>query len=316
MKDFFKGKFVTGLIVAATVILAGVAIFTAVRLYQLRRENISLTGPESEPAAWDCKKYSFSVSGNGLVTVANNSGKNEAAQQAQVYINDSLAATFDVPALPPGQGATLGTVQIPQGPTFRWRVHGTKDCQNSGETGSKPVACTQLKFNLATITTTVSPTPNDQPSPTPTQPPLGGTSPTPTFSQSGPPECLAEKPNAPTITSVIKNGTSATITWTKVTNATHYTISYGTQQGQYPYGVPNTGNVASYTIQNLNASSTYYFVVYAVNDCMPSNASSVVSTVAGTGTGGALPEAGIPTPTLFGLSLGLLLIVGALLLAL
>ena len=51
MKDFIKNKLVTGLIVVATVILAGVAIFTALRLYQLRKESVAPTAPESEPAA-------------------------------------------------------------------------------------------------------------------------------------------------------------------------------------------------------------------------------------------------------------------------
>jgi len=66
MKDLFKGKFVTILVVAATVILAGVAIFTALRLYQLRQESISLTQPESEPEATQpeinsCELLTFSI---------------------------------------------------------------------------------------------------------------------------------------------------------------------------------------------------------------------------------------------------------------
>ena len=73
MQEFLKGKIVTGLIVIATVILAGVAIFTALRLYQLRRESISPTSPESQPQAWDCSKYTFALDANGVVTVTNNS---------------------------------------------------------------------------------------------------------------------------------------------------------------------------------------------------------------------------------------------------
>ena len=46
-----KNKIVTILIITATVILAGIAIFTAVRLYQLRNKSISPSAPESEPAA-------------------------------------------------------------------------------------------------------------------------------------------------------------------------------------------------------------------------------------------------------------------------
>src|SRR3990167_2657231 len=99
MADLLKGKVATGLVVIATIILASVAIFTALRLYQLRQESVSPTTPESEPAAWDCGKYTFSVNGTGGVTVNNTSSRSEPPQQAQVYINNTLSATFDVPAL-------------------------------------------------------------------------------------------------------------------------------------------------------------------------------------------------------------------------
>lgn len=51
MKDFLKNKIVTVLILVATIILAGVAIFTAIRLYQLRQEAVAPTAPESKPKA-------------------------------------------------------------------------------------------------------------------------------------------------------------------------------------------------------------------------------------------------------------------------
>jgi len=47
-----KNKLVTILIAAATIILAGVAVFTAVRLFQLRKQSVSPTSPESEPGAF------------------------------------------------------------------------------------------------------------------------------------------------------------------------------------------------------------------------------------------------------------------------
>src|SRR3989344_9053056 len=109
MKEFFKGKFTTALVVVATVILAGVAIFTALRLYQLRQESVSPGSPESLPLAWDCSKYTFSVSSSGVVTAENKSIHNESAQQARVYINGNLATTLSVPALSIGQSETLGT---------------------------------------------------------------------------------------------------------------------------------------------------------------------------------------------------------------
>lgn len=90
----------------------------------------------------------------------------------------------------------------------------------------------------------------------------------------GPPVCNSARPVAPQILSVIRSGSKATITWTKVDLADHYTIAYGTKVGDYPYGVPNTGNVTSFTVEALNPSITYYFIVYAVNNCMPSEPSS------------------------------------------
>ncbi|KKR11402.1 MAG: hypothetical protein UT39_C0008G0035 [Candidatus Woesebacteria bacterium GW2011_GWA1_39_21] len=88
-----------------------------------------------------------------------------------------------------------------------------------------------------------------------------------------PPVCNAERPVPPQLVSVIRHGTEAVVTWTKIDLATHYVLAYGTKIGEYPYGVPNTGNVTSYTVSALNPSTTYYFQVYAVNDCMPSDPS-------------------------------------------
>jgi len=172
MKGFIKGKLVTSLIVVATVILAGVAIFTAVRLYQLRNESVSLTGPE-ESKAWDCSKYTFDVSGTGQVTATNNSSRNEPPQQANVYINEQLITTMDVPALTQGQSATLGQVSVPSG-TFNWRVAGTVDCVSAGSSGEAPKACTSLAFNFTepsstpTSTPTATATPTGSPTNTPT----------------------------------------------------------------------------------------------------------------------------------------------------
>jgi len=49
--DFFKKNFVTILVVGATIILAGVAVFTALRLYNLRQEPITPVAPEETSAS-------------------------------------------------------------------------------------------------------------------------------------------------------------------------------------------------------------------------------------------------------------------------
>lgn len=51
MKNFFKGKFGTIIILFFTLILAGVAIFTALRLYQLRSTSVAPNVPSSIPRA-------------------------------------------------------------------------------------------------------------------------------------------------------------------------------------------------------------------------------------------------------------------------
>lgn len=61
-----KNKITTVVIIIATVVLAGVAIFTAIRLYQLRQEAVAPTAPESKPEAGieaisRCTPLSFEV---------------------------------------------------------------------------------------------------------------------------------------------------------------------------------------------------------------------------------------------------------------
>lgn len=46
-----KNKVITIIIVITTVLLAGIAIFTALRLYQLRKQAVAPTAPESKPKA-------------------------------------------------------------------------------------------------------------------------------------------------------------------------------------------------------------------------------------------------------------------------
>lgn len=48
---FLKKNGVTVVILIATLILAGIAVFTAIRLYQLRQEPVALNQPASTPAA-------------------------------------------------------------------------------------------------------------------------------------------------------------------------------------------------------------------------------------------------------------------------
>lgn len=69
MRNLLQNKLVTGLVVLATFILAGVAVFTAIRLYQLRYQNVSPTSPEQSgatgnnqtPTPQSCTALTFTV---------------------------------------------------------------------------------------------------------------------------------------------------------------------------------------------------------------------------------------------------------------
>jgi len=104
------------------------------------------------------------------------------------------------------------------------------------------------------------------------------------------PVCDSSKPPTPQLLSVVRNGSTAKLTWSPVTPVSYYSIVYGTTPGNFIYGVANVGNTTSFTIGSLNPDTTYYFAVNAVNNCMPSDRSGNTggqvlgaSTFAGTG---------------------------------
>lgn len=51
MKNFIKGKLGTALIIVVTLVLAGIAVFTAYRLYELRQQPVAPNVPSSMPKA-------------------------------------------------------------------------------------------------------------------------------------------------------------------------------------------------------------------------------------------------------------------------
>ncbi|OGM22731.1 hypothetical protein A2961_03100 [Candidatus Woesebacteria bacterium RIFCSPLOWO2_01_FULL_39_21] len=87
-------------------------------------------------SAWDCEKYNFRVSQDGVVTVKNDSSMDEPLQKAKVFINSVEVATFDVPNLKSDEESTLGNVSVPDN-GFSWQVIGSKDCSDSGTYGPK-----------------------------------------------------------------------------------------------------------------------------------------------------------------------------------
>ena len=99
---------------------------------------------------------------------------------------------------------------------------------------------------------------------------------------SSPINCTLGVPGDTTLLSVVKNSAnSVVLTWTAASGANDYTIEYGLSSNNYQYGVPNTGNVTSYTIGALDLSKTYYFKVIPLDGCRQGNPSNEVSTAFG-----------------------------------
>jgi hypothetical protein len=92
----------------------------------------------------------------------------------------------------------------------------------------------------------------------------------------GAPVCTNITPTAPTLNSATSAGVnSILVRWSKVADATHYSIFYGPSSGNYPYSVPDTGNTDNFVINGLGSGC---FAVKAVNNCAPGPLSNEVCT--------------------------------------
>ncbi len=101
---------------------------------------------QSNPvSARDCTKYTFNVTRTGVVSVTNATAQSEPGQKANVTINGQLVDTLNVPALQPGDNATLGNVDVSGTAAFTWSVVGSLDCANSGAYTEVSYQCTGIK---------------------------------------------------------------------------------------------------------------------------------------------------------------------------
>lgn len=92
----------------------------------------------------------------------------------------------------------------------------------------------------------------------------------------GAPSCNVTTPGAPRLLSAAYvSHNQVKLIWQKVAGATHYTISYGPTSGNYPWGVPNTGDTNEFVVGDVTSTC---FIVRAVNDCAPSTPSNEVCT--------------------------------------
>jgi hypothetical protein len=124
-----------------------------------------------------------------------------------------------------------------------------------------------------TPTSTISVTPSISPTPTTTQTPTPG------------PGCHDVAPGTSQLLSAEASGAHSIILKWKapVGPVTHYLVSYGLESKKYIYGNPNVGSArtTSYTVGGLATGKKYYFVVDAINGCMPGPYSNELSMVAG-----------------------------------
>lgn len=114
----------------------------------------------------------------------------------------------------------------------------------------------------SSATPTLTPTPpasTKTPTPVPTQPPRGG------LSNPGAPVCTDPAPAAPKLISTVQiDKDTVRLAWEAAASADNYSISYGSQSGEYPWGAANIGNVNQYEINGVKGGC---FVVAAINGC-------------------------------------------------
>lgn len=125
MKNLLQNKIVTSLVIVATLILAGVAIFTAIRLYQLQNENVSLSGPDESgatnnsptPTPQACRTLTFSITTGTPTPTTPITGTITITPTAASSVTPTTTpGASNTPTTTPGSSATV-TPTTPQGST-------------------------------------------------------------------------------------------------------------------------------------------------------------------------------------------------------
>jgi hypothetical protein len=248
MKNILKGKIATAIILLSTFVLAGVAIFTAVRLYQLRQTSVAPNVPSSNPKAADG-------------TEGATCGFDETTGQT-----GECAPGFT--CVQPEVGIGLGT------------------CQSS----STSTNTCSLSFSFTSSTGSPSPTP------TATATSTASTSPTPTA----------------TATSTVT--TTPTPTSSGVPNSCGGTCGSNNNCGSDLYcynGYCRNASCPSET--DCTCSGTTGPTATATSTTTKTTTSTSTATAT---TEPTLPQSGTDWPTVLGIGIGILTIVGSLLLAL
>lgn len=207
-------------------------------------------------------RFDNGISSGVFVVEATN--PNYPLEKADVEISEDGSTWFAA-----GQVVQDGSVNVPQGVSCATyvRITDASDPNDFSEDSADAYDVDGVEAQGEPCDPPVSPTPTPTPTTTPSNPS--------SLSNPGPRVCGAQAPTTPTLISVTRTSpTTAELVWTAASPVTHYTISYGTSTGNYQFGVPNTGNTTSFVVGGLDPNTTYYFVVYAVNDCAPSGPSN------------------------------------------
>lgn len=258
MMAFLKKNWVTVLIVIATVILAGIAVYTAIRLYQLRQTSVAPNAPSSQPGAFN-------------------------------YGADC---------------ASLTTQDECQAQNCAWNV-------NKNNCG-KGNACI-ISFSLATLassTPTPTPTVSGSPTPTPTTPPSCGA------------DCTADTDCPSGMTCDADASVCRNTSCTTETNCICNEVT-PTPTPETPLSCGDSCTSNSDCANNMVCTSSG---VCRNPSCLnETDCLCATSTPAGTSTpvaGGtstpapSLPDSGTSTPAIVGAAAGILLLLGAFILAL
>lgn len=218
MKNILKGKTGSVLIIIATIILAAVAMFTAVRLYQLRNQAVAPNVPSSIPlaAGQTCGGISNIVCSAGEVCIYSDGTTNAPNPDATGTCQEkggtpSASPTASTSGKPTPSGSPSTNIcggitgrQCPAGQICIYSDGTTRapfpDASGTCQANQKlvvaspsptpaataPSACQALAFNVSTTTPTPSPSPSPSvspspsPSASPTSTPGPTVSPTPT----------------------------------------------------------------------------------------------------------------------------------------
>lgn len=153
------------IIVLATFVLAGVAIFTAIRLYQLRDASVALNAPSSEPAAAGitCGGSAGIKCPDGQECIYSGGSKTDATGVCQPISDKkttttsacSLSFTFSV-ATPTATSTTKGSSTPTATSTTRGSSTPTATATSTSSSSSSPTA-TATTTATATATATSNP---------------------------------------------------------------------------------------------------------------------------------------------------------------